>query len=555
MTFSQAPTETNQLGDIIDVLNILPDNTTKLISPKDVRDAAYTLWQNTMFKPTSFTGSSVDYIGIDQYQLKDDYEVDWYPKVYFGKKQTGGQFIMNDVLLTQDDADFFFYNTKNNGVLNDYSTSIAILSGTGSYGSIGLLKAPQLVSTPFEDVNGFYMDFDIKNTSYNLQSGGLTGYGGNINVRSEKGYVSINEFFFPSANTIQNVTSGYILSLERGVDGKAYGVWRNPFSQSITSIITNDDFTISAKSITLEGYNFTDDTIVATAIGGIKAGETFSNVDVLDMLRRIIYTYVKPQVKSVLTLSSDTNQVKLIESGDDGTWTSLRLRASVTKNATHSLTNIGYLAGTQYPTVVSTTPTQDFPAAGLIGNVETLSIYRPGPFQEFEIIPPNYYRILTFTLSATDQYPTTVSVGSTLKTVYPYFYGAASMSATQSTDMHKIMGTNSNPSLGKLKSYLVEPIIGSATYSDNQYLKVPTVGLGIEDKGYIYFGYPSSLPLLEKIYDDNSFNVTSDFKTYSIKITHRGSPTYWNSVDYTFYIRGETKVPITAGTFSFIFAE
>jgi hypothetical protein len=549
MTFSQAPTETNQLGDIIDVLNILPDNTTKLISPKDVRDAAYTLWQNTMFKPTSFSGSSVDYIGIDQYQLKDDYEVDWYPKVYFGKKQTGGQFIMNDDLLGQTDADFFFYNTKNNGVLNNYSTSIAILSGTGSYYSSGL-RAPQLVSTPVEDVNGFYMDFDIKNTSYNLISGGLTGYGGNINVRSEKGYVSINEFFFPSAKTIEDVTSGYILSLERGVDGKAYGVWRNPFSQSITSILTGDDFTISAPSITLDGYNFTDSTIVATAIGGIKAGETFNNVDVLDMLRRIIYTYVKPQVKSVLTLSSDTNQVKLIESGDTATYQRLVLRASVTKNATHSLTNIGYLPS---PTVIATTPAQSFPSSGSIGNIETTAIYKPN--ESFSIMGNNYYNILTFTLSATDQYPTTVSVGSTLKTVYPYFYGAASMSATQSIDMQKIIGTNSNPSLGKLKSYLAEPIISSATYSDNQYLKVPTVGLGVEDKGYIYFGYPSSLPLLKKIYDDNSFNVTSDFKTYSVKLDHNGIPKYWNSVDYTFYIRGETKVPITAGTFSFIFAE
>ena len=43
-TFSVAPTETNELPDIVDILNILPDNTTKLISPKDVRDAVYTLW-------------------------------------------------------------------------------------------------------------------------------------------------------------------------------------------------------------------------------------------------------------------------------------------------------------------------------------------------------------------------------------------------------------------------------------------------------------------------------------------------------------------------------
>jgi len=259
---------------------------------------------------------------------------------------------------------------------------------------------------------------------------------------------------------------------------------------------------------------------------------------------------VKPQVKSVLTLSSDTNQVKLIESGDLATHQRLVLRASVTKNATHSLTNIGYLSS---PTVIATIPAQSFPSSGSIGNIETTAIYKPNA--PFSIDGNNYYKILTFTLSATDEYPTTVSVGSTLKTVYPYFYGAASMSATQSADMQKIIGTNSYASIGKLKSYLVEPIISSATYSDNQYLKVTTVGLGIEDKGYIYFGYPSSLPLLKKIYDDNSNIVTNDFKTYSVTLDYNSVPKYWNSVDYTFYIKSETKVPLSAGTFSFIFAE
>jgi hypothetical protein len=81
------------------------------------------------------------------------------------------------------------------------------------------------------------------------------------------------------------------------------------------------------------------------------------------------------------------------------------------------------------------------------------------------------------------------------------------------------------------------------------------VGLGIEDKCYIYFGYPSSLPLLKKIYDDNSFNVTNDFKTYSVRLDYNSVPKYWNNVDYTFYIKSETKVPLSAGTFSFIFAE
>jgi hypothetical protein len=557
-TFSQAPTETNQLGDIINVLNILPDNTTKLISPKDVRDAVYTLWENTMFKPTSFSGSSVDYIGIDQYQLEDDNEVDWYPKVYFGKKQTGGQFIMNDDLLSQTDADFFFYNTKNNGVLSDYTTSIAILSGTGSYYSNGTLKAPQIKSTPFSDENGFYMDLNIRNTSYNMV--GLSGYGGNINIRSEKGYVSINDFFFPESKTItDNIDAydGHVLTLVKGGDNRAYGVWRSPFSQSITSIITGDDFTIQSPSITLDGYNFIDSTIVATGIGGIRAGESFSNgVDVLDMLRRIVYTYVSPQISSLLTLSNNTTQVKLIEKGDSVTYMSLVLRASVTKNATQSLTSIEYLPS---PSVKENEPTpQNFPSPGSIGNGDTNAIYKPN--QPFDISGDDNYKILTFTLSVTDQYPTTKTVGSTLKTVYPYFYGTATTSATQSIDMNKILGTNSSAPLGKLKSYLAEPIISSATYSDNQYLKITTRGLGIgEGKGYVYFGYPSGYPLLQKIFDDNSLNITSDFKTYSIAIKHAGAPALWGSgalgKDYIFYILGETQVPLSSSTFSFIFAE
>jgi hypothetical protein len=228
----------------------------------------------------------------------------------------------------------------------------------------------------------------------------------------------------------------------------------------------------------------------------------------------------------------------------------------VTKNATQSLTNIGYLPS---PVVIQTSPAQNFPSPGSIGNGDTNAIYKPN--QNFDISGDDNYKILTFTLSVTDQYPTTKTVGSTLKTVYPYFYGTATISATQSIDMNKILGTNLSAPLGKLKSYLAEPITSSATYSDNQYLKITTRGLpGTtgEGKGYVYFGYPSGYPLLQKIYDDNSLNITSDFKTYSIAIKHAGTPPLWGSgagKDYIFYILGETQVPLSSSTFSFIFAE
>jgi hypothetical protein len=560
-TFSQAPTETNQLGDIINVLNILPDNTTKLISPKDVRDAVYTLWENTMFKPTSFTGSSVDYIGIDQYQLTDDNEVNWYPKMYFGKKQTGGQIIMNNNLLGQTDVDFFFYNTKNNSTLGNYETSIAILSGTGSFYNTtqNEVRSPQIVSTPVGNVDGQYMDLTIKNTSYN--NDGTNDYGGNINITSEKGYVSINNFFFPSVKTItDNLSnySGYILSFEVA-NGQAFGVWRSPFSQSISNITTDDAFTINAPSITLNGYKFTDSTIVATGIGGIRAGENFSSgVDVLDMIRRIVYTYVAPRVTSLLTTTTDQfTQVKLIENADKGTWDSLRLRASVIKNATQSITSLGYLLNPQLPSLIGSPA---FPSVESIGNVTTTAIYQLNPSFDFDVIGNDRYKILTFTLSVTDNYPTTNVASSTIKTVLPYFYGTATYAATQSSgnsNINNILGMNINAPVGKLKPYLVEPIIGNPTFSDNQYLKITTRGLPDttgEGKGFIYFGFPAGNPLLKFIYSDSNQNITSTFQTYSITgVNSPNTPSRWQNREYIFYILGETQVPLSAGTFSFIF--
>ena len=579
-TFSQAPTETNELADIVDVLNQLPDNSTKLISPRDVRDAVYTLWQNTMFKPTSVSASAITYIGIDQYQLKDDSNTDWYPKVYFGKKQTGGRAIMNQDILNQDDADFFFYNTKNSQVLGNYDTSIAILSGTGSFYYSGQLKAPQIKSVPVSNADGFYMDLNILNTSYNFTDGGfgLTSYGGNINITSEGGIVSVNRIKFPKQNiyTPQNLTNwdGYFLSLEKGADNEPYAVWRSPFSQSVADIVSQNDFSITAPLITLDGYDFIDQTIVATAVGGVKAGESFPNgIDVLDLLRKIIYTYVAPRVTSLLASVSNPNQrVSLIETGDSTTYTSLRLYGNVVKNSTYSIpTPPGYLSGVGAQ-VVSTEPANNFTAITVDG--EYNATYRPQ--ETFDFAAPNNYKILTFTLSVTDAYPTTRQAGSTLKSVLPYFYGAATYSATMSSTFNgiptadkdnimKILGINESAPAGKLKSYITEPIIGNPTYSNNQYLRFTTRGLpGTtgDGKGYIYFGYPAGYPLLKRITDPNSQDITAAFNTYSIpSITHQGiingaGFNYWNNRDYIFYISNqEVRAESGLGTYSFIFAE
>ena len=64
MTYSigTPPTDATKLADFQSILNILPDNTSKLIAPKDVRDSSYTIWENIVFKPNNASRLFVDFI-------------------------------------------------------------------------------------------------------------------------------------------------------------------------------------------------------------------------------------------------------------------------------------------------------------------------------------------------------------------------------------------------------------------------------------------------------------------------------------------------------------
>jgi hypothetical protein len=550
ITFSTPPTEANQLSGIVNVLNTLPDNTAKQISPKDVRDAVYTLWENTILKPTSVSGSTVKYIGVDQYQLtnsQDDSNI--YPKMYFGKKQTGGQFIMSDQLLATNN-DFFFYNMKDNTTVGDYHTTIAILAGTGSFLYNGDISAPIIKSTVVSDPGGNYINLDITNKSIINVNG--TESGGDVNISSSRGYVSINNVIFPKASDITAANDGYVLKY-RWIGGNAYGVWESAFSQSITSInYPQGQVTITGNPIVLNGYRFSDSTIVATGIGGIQAGETFSNVDVLDMLRRIIYTYVTPRVSTFFNLTTDSTPITLIESGDTTRYANTRLNYSLIVNATYSVTSISFDSPAG-----GVTPIGSLPGTPATRGTYT-GVVRPDASNVLNV--GEFYRVLSYTFSAIDTYPTTSRSNSKLTVVLPYFYGTSATLATTSNtgpdSINNILGTNSSAPTGKLNSLLVNPIIGTPTASDNQNLYITTRGLGTGDgQGYIYFGFPAGFPLLKEIKDNNGEignTVTSAFTTYSISITSPNN--FWNGRPYIFYISNQTTVPISQYPYKFIFA-
>ena len=153
-------TEATRKKDITNVLNDIQDNTQKLISPRDVRDAVLSLWANTPFKvttPNSLTG--FEYIGIDSSNPSNR---DIKQKILLGKRNFGNLDIMSPTLLNHSSVDIFLYNTKpdNASQVEQNSTKVAILAGTNS---TLYTTAPYFESKVKTDLSG--IDFNIINPS------------------------------------------------------------------------------------------------------------------------------------------------------------------------------------------------------------------------------------------------------------------------------------------------------------------------------------------------------------------------------------------------------
>ena len=142
--------------DINSVLLDLPDNTQKMISPKDVRDAFLTSWSSSAFKQT-IGNAGIEYIGIDSGNPSDR---DIKQKIYIGKRNYAGLDIMNNYLLNDPNIDIYINNTKPDSSLTQ-STTIVILSGTDS---LLYEKAPYIES--YVDDSEISLGLNIVNPFY-----------------------------------------------------------------------------------------------------------------------------------------------------------------------------------------------------------------------------------------------------------------------------------------------------------------------------------------------------------------------------------------------------
>ena len=491
------PTDATKLESIQAIFNELPDNTSKLISPKDVRDAAYTIWENIIFKPTTIPSSSVEYIGIDQDGFNE--------KILIGKKDISGQYVLSDDLLNSN-VDIFFYNTKSGA---SYDTKIAFLAGTGSNFQSGNVSAPYIQSTVVTNP-GFEntIDFEIVNPSYYIN--GLTYSGGNINILSEYGVVSLNGIVMPTYNNNLDPSSDGEVLTYKWWGGRSYAVWQGISQSSITSLTSSGTVSISGSPVLLNGLdvNFSYDVPTPVAIGGIPAGSTFSNVPVTEMIRMILYPYIMP----VLSTSISSQYVETTSA----TSSNLTFNYSITRNATYSISSI----------TLSATFSGLLITPGSIVNGTTSSSVGISPAQ---LTGTQSWNTQTWTMGVSDTYISTATSSSSVSVVIPWYYGSATISCTSSTTINTILGTSSTSVPGKLTPLLTAPALTSSSI----YNKGVTMS---GNNVYLYFGYPYDFPDLVSIIDPNGYDVSGSFYKFTVDGVSSPSSIWGSTKNYKFYI-------------------
>ena len=481
MTYSAPfgpPIESDKLDSVLSVLQGIPDNTSKLISPHDVRNAVYTLWENTIFKP--FSGSaSVEYIGIQQTNIND--------KIYFGKRQYLGSDVMSSTLLTYSSpdtlpgyySDFYFYNNKTD-VFGTQDTRISILGGTSS---ILNNYAPYLQTTRLPSA----LDFNIVNPSLS---------GGSIGIYSETGNVSINDVVFPTvANTGASAADGRILRWRTTPTPQLY--WEDVSFSSNTLGTTGSLTTIYGSPVNLNGYSleFTDSNPTIQTIGGIVAGRTFSNYPLVELLRELLYPYLGPLASASMSPS--------VMEYDQFSNNSPTMSYTVTKRTDDIISS----TGSSSP---SASPLSIFATASGSGQVVVSGT------SQWSVVPGNqnlYPSHNTFYLKVTDSIFTSYTASCTAQFVVPFYYG-----------FYSNLPTDFGVTPDGIVSYL-NSIGGSSVASRS------SKNISLSGSGYIYFCYDANYGVLSSIKDNNGFTLV-----FSTNVLSVNSPSgKWITKNYRFY--------------------
>lgn len=510
------PTEALRKLDINSVLLELPDNTQKLISPKDVRDAFLTSWATSAFKQTIGQGA-IEYLGIDS---GDPTNRDIKQKIFIGKRNYSGSDIMNNSLLNNSNNDIYIYNTKPDSSLTQ-STTVAILAGTNS--TLHTF-APYIQSNVVN--SGSALSLEMVNPSL---------FSGPINIYTNTGRVAINGILFPTVDeTSASASNGRILKYS-GTYPNGVLRWAEP-TVSIANIgSVGSPTNIYGSTVSVNGYSleFVDNSIVPQTVGGVVQGSSFSagsfngqNWPLSEIIRKVLYPYVPP----TLSLNVTSNYENYFSTG---LTSSAIFSYSITRYSndisSYNITGTTY-SGLSFSGAVGTQFISTF----------TQSIYsNTSGTQSYVLSARDNTTLLTFSHSVT----------SSVRFVHPFFYSFDSTNI----DLYGGSPTTRASQLGSVinsSTRLAIPYLGSS-----QSISVPYNG-----SGYIYFLVPFTYPLLSRIKDPNGF-IIHDSGSFSYSaFTYSGSviPNGGNDIatpipGWRIYRTVGTCSYTSSGNFEFIF--
>ena len=533
--------------DIFSVLQELPDNTQKLISPKDVRDAFLTSWANSTFKITTPSTSGVEYIGVDSSNPSDR---DVKKKIFIGKRSFGNLDIMSGSLLSNSDADIFLYNTKSDSYTQS-STKIAILAGTDS----NLYTTAPYIQAIYNTASNA-IDLNLGNPS------GNSVFGGGINIASTTGRVAVNGIVFPTiTETTGSASNGKILRYF-GTYPNGSLKWddTNVTLASIGSPTSQTD--IYGSPINVNGYSleFSENDLVPYAVGGVTQGSSFAtgsfyngstyqNWPMIEVLREILYPYIPP----TLTISA-INNITGTTYAEVGTTPSVTLSASLTTYARDSNEYIS-----DYVISTSTTVFTDTYIGGSFSGDPGSSVNFTTSGDIFGATPSTLTPYLVnYTFAAANIWtPVTITASS-----YPNYFSYSATASIQFVSPFVISFESGITAsiFGASKSEVARDIIFSSNANKSiTYYPGASGSLSMQNtgQGYLYFMYPSSYdngsatPSLTKIKDPNGFIIhDSTSLTYSA-FTYSGSIVMATASYYPVNYYGSYRIFRTIATCSY----
>jgi hypothetical protein len=478
--------ESSRKPDVFNVLQSIPNNTQKLIKPKDVRDAFLSTWANSAFKVTTpSTLSNFEYIGLDS---GDPDNRDIKNKILIGKRSFGNLDVLNSNLLTSD-TDIFFYNTKPDSDPQN-STKISILAGTNS--SLFPLS-PYIESFSTAST----VDLNIKNPAPGAAS---------VNILSQTGRVSINGIAFPTvANTQANIQPGRVLKYS-GVYPNGTLFWDDPFL-TLTNIGSTNSATnlYGSPSVYVNGYplEFIEDMLVPVTIGGVTQGSNFAsqsfngqNWPIVEVIRNILYPEILPELSIEVI-----NQLTGTKYAEVGVTSSFDINWSVTTFARDSNEDISDIIIKEGINDVflntSGTPFVGNPGSTTQSSI-TYSVFR------------NTQTQVNFTLGASRDNSIPIVI---LQSGFPAFYTTSNFEVEFIYPSFSGFNNNISTNPTNLKSItdsitkLIEPYPGTAS----------SLSISSGGSGYFYFIFPNNFtdPVMIKdpngyiIYDANNLSLSN----------------------------------------------